>query len=214
MTVKMCIKPFASPISKYTESAGVCRSFQRPSEHKHLHQLKNTSLKKIMPKKPQDVKRVVALENVVSTQKLSNSIVKFHESRYGLRTANQRISSKRNNEFLYDVDRPTSATKVQVKNVGENFMFVCHDEDQEEEKEGGVIDSSPKLSVLKSNNDTRLKANGSCKQKEKTALNIQKLTTDKKDGRETNAIPNGGSGKASAGTMAFVQILLHTLSCG
>lgn len=200
MTVKMCIKPFASPINKFAETAGVCRSFHRHIEDKHLHNLKNTSLKKIMPKKPQNIiKRSVALGNGISTQKVTDSI------RYGLRAANERTPSRKDKEFIYDVDKLASVPKVQVKNVGDNFMFVCHDQDQEEEREGGIVDTPPKLHVPESKNAETLKI--------VQTSNIEKTTTDEKEGNSSNVHTNGRSDQASAGTMAFVQILLHTLSC-
>lgn len=201
MTVKMCIKPFASPINKFAESAGLCRSFHRQVENKHLHHLKNTSLKKTMPKKPQNIKRSV------------DSIVRYPENRYGLRAANERTSSRKNEEFIYDVDKVSSVPEIQAKHVGDNIMFVCHDQNQVEEREGGIVDTPPKLHVLESKYNASLKTAETCKRKGENTLNIEKTTTDEKEGNNINVLENGRSEKASAGTMAFVRILLHTLSC-
>ena len=215
MTVKMCIKPFASPINKFTEPIGVCRSFNRQLVDKHLHAKQNISLKKkVMPKKPQIIRKNGALGSVITTQKLADSIVKFRENRYGLRAANERISSRKENDFIYDVDKLSSVPKVQVKNAGDNFLFVCHDQNQEEEREGGIVETLPKPSVLEGNNNNLgSKEVETGEGKAKNPLNIKKTSVDGKQESNTNFHGNGGSEKASAGTMAFVQILLHTLSC-
>jgi len=207
MTVKMCIKPFASPINKYMEPIGVCRSFNRQLQDKQLHLIKNIAIKKRkdMPKKPPTtIIRNVALGSTNTTQKLSDSLVKFREKRYGLRAANERVSSKKNNDFIYNEDKVATAPKVEVKNAGDNLLFVCHDEDHEE-REGGITETVPKQSALRASNN----------QGEASELNAEpkKTSTDIKYESTNNFEANGRSEKASAGTMAFVQILLHTLSC-
>jgi len=148
-----------------------------------------------MPKKNVTI-RNVALGN--STQQLPNSLSKLRDTKYGLRAANERTSSK-NKDFIYDVDKLSStAQKVQVKTDGDSLRFISHASNEEEELEGGILEhAATKQSPVKSvPNQGLLLA----------------------DANKTNEITNNfhakdGSEKASAGTMAFVQILLHTLSC-
>lgn len=209
MTVKMCIKPFASPINKFTESGGVCKSFHRNQvQDKHLHYIKNTNLKKIMPKKPQIINRGVAFGNAITTQKLNESAARY---RHGLRAANERTSTKKDKDFIYNIDKLTSsAPKFQVKNAGDNFMFLCDDQNQEEEREGGIADSPPTLQIPQSRSYTRFEKS---ERKVETLLHNEKTAVDATDSNHNNIIADGNSGKASAGTMLFVNILLHTLSC-
>merc|ERR1712226_1012135 len=58
-----------------------------------------------MPKKPNTtIIRNVAHGSTNTTQKLSDSLVTFRENRYGLRAASERVSSKKDKDFIYDVD--------------------------------------------------------------------------------------------------------------
>jgi len=149
-----------------------------------------------MPKKNVII-RNVALGN--STQNLPNTITKLRDSKYGLRAANERTSSRRDKDFIYDVDKLSSAQKVQVKTDGDSLRFIAQNEN-EEELEGGISEEvAPKQSPVK-------------------LVSNQGLPLVSANNASTNANANNfhvqnGSEKASAGTMAFVQILLHTLSC-
>ena len=200
MTVKMCIKPFPSPINKFSEPIGVSRSFNRTYEDKHLHLIKsNIRKRRDMPKKPQI--RPVLLGSANSTPNLSNPIVKLNGNRYGLRAANERISSKKDKDFIYDDSKLSSAPKVHVKNAGDNLTFIIRDNNQEEEREGGLFESIPKPSF------------GLVKEGSKQLVEAQKTSEDQEKKSVNNFQLNGRSEKAPAGTVAFVQILLHTLSC-
>jgi hypothetical protein len=202
MTVKMCIKqqPFAAPI-------GISRSFRQPDnvdqKLNYLRALKKTNFKKNMPKKPQVI----------------NSIANLRESHYGLRAASERTTSKKDRhfDFEYNVDKLKSAPKVEVKNAGDNFVFVCDDQDQEEEKEGGIAETqSARKDPEKQSNANISPGNVLGTQghhHHHHHNNHQELSTKTTEGHLTHSNKDGGSGKASAGTMAFVTILLHTLSC-
>jgi len=149
-----------------------------------------------MPKKNVII-RNVALEN--STQQLPNSISKLRRdnNKYGLRAANERTSSRRDKDFIYDVDKlPSTAQKVQVKTDGDSLRFISHAANEEEELEGGILEAAAtKQSPVKSFQNNGL-----------PLVDANKAGTN-------NFHAKDGSEKASAGTMAFVQILLHTLSC-
>lgn len=203
----MCIKPYPSPINKYTEPIGVCRSLDRQLQDKHLNLIKNLAIRKRkdMPKKPNTtIIRNVAHGSTNTTQKLSDSLVTFRENRYGLRAASERVSSKKDKDFIYDVDKIASAPKVEVKNLGDNLLFVCPDADVEE-REGGITETVPKQALIVASNNKG----------EESELNAdtKKISAAVKHESINNFQVNGRSEKASAGTMAFVQILLHTLSC-
>jgi len=199
MTVKMCIKPFPSPINKFSEPIGVSRSFNRTFEDKHLRLIKsNIRKRKDMPKKPQI--RPVLLGSANTAPNLSNSIVKLSGNRYGLRTAIERISSKKDKDFIYDDSKLPSIPKVQVKNTGDNLTFYAPN-NQEEEREGGLFETIPKPSLVVDNKSSE------------QLVEAQKKNVDKEKNNAKNFQSNGGSEKAPAGTVAFVQILLHTLSC-
>jgi len=200
MTVKMCIKPFPSPINKFSDPIGVSRSFNHSLEDKHLRLIKsNIRKRKDMPKKPQI--RTVVLGSTNPTPNISNSIVKLNGNRYGLRAANERTSSRKEKEFIYDDNKVSSGPKVQVKNAGDNYTFICHDNNQEEEREGGILETIPKPSLVVVNKGTE------------QVVEAQNKSADEKNKSANNLHLNGRSEKASAGTVAFVQILLHTLSC-
>lgn len=196
----MCIKPYPSPINSFSSeqsNIGVCRSFKNLNDEK-LRIIRNLKIqkKKDMPKKNVII-RNVALGN--STQTLPNTITKLKDSKYGLRAANERTSSRRDKDFIYDVDKLSSAQKVQVKTDGDSLRFIAQNEN-EEELEGGISEEvAPKQSPVK-------------------LVSNQGLPIGSANNASTNANANNfhvqnGSEKASAGTMAFVQILLHTLSC-
>jgi hypothetical protein len=208
MTVKMCIKPFPAPINKFSENIGEYRSFNRSLEDKHLRLIKQSGIKKRkdMPKKPP--MRAVVIESANnSANNLEHSIVKLNGNRYGLRAANERISSRKDKDFIYDDDvKLASAPKVQVKNTGDNLTFIYHDESQEEEREGGIFETIPKRPVVEYK---------SLAPSDKTGHPVDvKNTSVAEKLQSTNKFHlNGRSEKASAGTTAFVQILLHTLSC-
>jgi len=158
-----------------------------------------------MPKKPNTtIIRNVAHGSTNTTQKLSDSLVTFRENRYGLRAASERVSSKKDKDFIYDVDKIASAPKVEVKNLGDNLLFVCPDADVEE-REGGITETVPKQALIVASNNKG----------EESELNAdtKKISAAVKHESINNFQVNGRSEKASAGTMAFVQILLHTLSC-
>ena len=200
MTVKMCIKPFPSPINKFSEPIGVSRSFNRTYEDKHLRLIKsNIRKRKDMPKKPQI--RPVLLGSVNSTPNLSNSIIKLSGNRYGLRAANERISSRKDKDFIYEDNKLLSAPKVQVKSAGDNLAFICQDVNHEEEREGGIIETIPKPSLVVVNDGSEQR------------VQAKKKSEDETKKSANNFQLNGRSEKAPAGTVAFVQILLHTLSC-
>ena len=188
MTVKMCIKqPFAAPI-------GICRSFRQQDnvdkKLNYLRTLKKANFKKTMPKKP---------------------------SHYGLRAASERITSKKDRhfDFEYNVDKLKSAPKVQVKNAGDNFVFVCDDQDQEEEKEGGILGTQSASKDPEKQSNANISSGNvlGTQDHHHHHHHHQELATETKGGHLTHSTKDGGSGKASAGTMAFVTILLHTLSC-
>jgi hypothetical protein len=149
-----------------------------------------------MPKKNVII-RNVALGN--STQQLPNSISKLRgdNNKYGLRAANERTSSRRDKDFIYDVDKlPSTAQKVQVKTDGDSLRFISHAANEEEELEGGILETAAtKQSPVKSFHNNGL-----------PLVDANKASTN-------NFHAKDGSEKASAGTTAFVQILLHTLSC-
>ena len=197
----MCIKPFPSPINSFSSeqsNIGVCRSFNRSfNDDKQLRIIKNLKIqkKKDMPKKNAII-RNVTIGN--STQNLPNSIIKLRDNKYGLRAASERTSSRRNEDFIYDVDKvSSSAQKVQVKTDGDSLRFITNNANQEEELEGGITDA-----VATQKSPVKLVSNQELPSKNASA-NTNGTTFHVKDGSE----------KASAGTMAFVQILLHTLSC-
>jgi len=199
MTVKMCIKPFPSPINKFSDTIGVSRSLNRTLEDKHLRLIKsNIRKKKDMPKKP----RTVILGSNNPSSNVSNSTIKLYGNRYGLRAANERISSRKDKEFIYDDNKvSTAAPNVQVKNAGDSFTFIIKDNNQEEEHEGGIVEPNPKQSLVVSN------------EVDKQLVVPLKESADEKKKITNNFHLDGRSEKASAGTVAFVQILLHTLSC-
>jgi len=123
---------------------------------------------------------------------------------YGLRAPSQRIPTRKED---YDYDNKIAlASKVEVKKSGDNLVFISQGDEQQEEENGGIITACPasndnwnKSSV----EDVTSSLNGHDK---KINLDVNGQYTNK--GQATQ-----GSDKASAGTMAFVQILLHTLSC-
>jgi len=200
MTVKMCIKPFPSPINKFSDTIGVSRSLNRTLEDKHLRLIKsNIRKKKDMPKKPPI--RNVVLGSSNPSSNVSNSTIKLYGNRYGLRAANERISSRKEKEFIYDDNKVNSAPNVQVKNAGDSLTFICQDDNQEEEQDGGIVETNPKQSLVVSNEGVR-----------QLVVPLKESPEEKK--KITNNFHlDGRSEKASAGTVAFVQILLHTLSC-
>merc|ERR1712038_873272 len=121
-----------SPINKFSDTIGVSRSLNRTLEDKHLRLIKsNIRKKKDMPKKP--TIRTVVLGSNNPSSNVSNSTIKLYGNRYGLRAANERISSRKNKEFIYDDNKVSSAPNVQVKNAGDSFTFICQDNNQEEE---------------------------------------------------------------------------------
>ena len=105
--------------------------------------------------------------------------------------------SSQNTVFIYDVDKlPSTAQKVQVKTDGDSLRFISHAANEEEELEGGILETTAtKQSPVKSFHNNGL-----------PLVDANKASTN-------NFHAKDGSEKASAGTMAFVQILLHTLSC-
>ena len=108
---------------------------------------------------------------------------------YGLRAPSQRFPTRKEDDYVYtdnkiSVAPVVVAPKVEVKKSGDNLVFFRHDDEQEEERDGGILNGDNK----KKNSD----------------VNVEHTN-------ESQATV--GSDKASAGTMAFVQILLHTLSC-
>ena len=164
-----------------------------------------------MPKKPQlnnitHKGRVAAvIANTISNQKPppqdSSVLSAIQRSKYGLRAASERTSSKRF-DFVYDTSKAAATTspKIEVKNVGDNFIFVCDDKDQEEEREGGIAENND---VLASPPPQMNNAN----------LPQQKVQSSKQlvDGQDNGHYQR--SGKALAGTEGFVDILLHNLRC-
>jgi hypothetical protein len=209
MTVKMCIKPFPAPINQFSEHIGQYRSFNRPLEDKHLRLIKHSNFKKRkdMPKKPP--MRAVVIESASNaTNNLQHSIVKLNGNRYGLRAASERISSRKDKDFIYDDDvEQTSASKVQVKNEGGNLTFYLpHGQNQEEEREGGIFEAIPKPAVVEYNSE-------GLKDKIEHPVDVKNTCVANKPQSTNKFHSTGRSEKASAGTTAFVQILLHTLSC-
>lgn len=204
MTVKMCIKPYPSPINAFSSeqsNIGVYRSFNRSfNDDKQLRIIRNLKIqkKKDMPKK-NEIIRKVALGN--STPNLPSSIINPRDNKYGLRAANERTSSRRDKDFIYDVDKvSSSAQKVQVKTDGDSLRFITNNANQEEELEGGIKDAA---TTQKS--PVKLVSN--------QGLPLENATNATANTNGTAFHVKDGSEKASAGTMAFVQILLHTLSC-
>jgi len=151
-----------------------------------------------MPKKNEIIRKAV-LGN--STPNLPSSIINSRDNKYSLRAANERTSSRRDKDFIYDVDKlSSSAQKVQVKTDGDSLRFIANNANQEEELEGGITDA---LATQKS--PVKLVTN--------QGLPLENVTNSSANTNGTTFHVKDGSEKASAGTMAFVQILLHTLSC-
>ena len=195
MTVKMCIKPYASPFENFTDSIGASRAFNRNHEDKNLH-VKRAIFKRknTMPKTTNNI-----IKDVITQ---GNTVRKL----YGLRAPSQRIPTRKEDDYVYNDNRITVAPKIEVKKSGDNLVFLRQDVEQQEERDGGITTAcpAPKDNWKKSSvEDVNSSLNG-----EDTKINLDANAqyTNKSQAPE-------GSDKASAGTMAFVQILLHTLSC-
>ena len=195
MTVKMCIKPYASPFENFTDSIGASRAFNRNHEDKNLH-VKRAIFKRknTMPKTTNNI-----IKDVITQ---GNNVRKL----YGLRAPSQRIPTRKEDDYVYNDNRIALAPKIEVKKSGDNLVFLRQDVEQQEERDGGITTAcpAPKDNWKKSSvEDVNSSLNGEDK---KINLDVNAQYTNKSQATE-------GSDKASAGTMAFVQILLHTLSC-
>jgi len=195
MTVKMCIKPYASPFENFSDSIGVSGAFNRNNQDRNLH-VKRAIFKRksTMPKTTNNtIKDVITQGNTV--RKL-----------YGLRAPSQRIPTRKEDDYVFTDNKIALAPRVEVKKSGDNLVFFRQDDEQQEERDGGIVTAypAPKDDWKKSNvEDVNSNLNGDDK---KINLDVNAQYTNKSQATE-------GSDKASAGTMAFVQILLHTLSC-
>ena len=195
MTVKMCIKPYASPFENFTDSIGASRAFNRNHEDKNLH-VKRAIFKRksTMPKTTNNI-----IKDVITQ---GNTVRKL----YGLRAPSQRIPTRKEEDYVYNNNKIALAPKVEVKKSGDNLVFIRQDVEQHEERDGctTTVFPAPKDHWKKSSaEDVNSSLNGEDK---KINLDVNAQCTNKSQATE-------GSDKASAGTMAFVQILLHTLSC-
>ena len=195
MTVKMCIKSHASPFENFSDSIGVSGAFNRSHQDRNL-QLKRAIIKRknTMPKTTNNI-----IKDVITQ---GNTVRKL----YGLRAPSQRIPTRKEEDYVYNNNKIALAPKVEVKKSGDNLVFIRQDVEQNEEKDGGIttICPAPKDNWKKSSVEV---ANSSLYVDDKKInLDVNSQCTNKSQATE-------GSDKASAGTMAFVQILLHTLSC-
>ena len=195
MTVKMCIKSHASPFENFSDSIGVSGAFNRSHQDRNL-QVKRAIFKRknTMPKTTNNI-----IKDVITQ---GNTVRKL----YGLRAPSQRIPTRKEDDYVYNDNKIALAPKVEVKKSGDNLVFFRQDNELQEERDGGLITAfpAPKDHWKKSSaEDVDSSLNGEDK---KINLDVNAQYTNKSQANE-------GSDKASAGTMAFVQILLHTLSC-
>ena len=124
MTVKMCMDSPAGSIDKdrSIEMEGIYRRLDQQISDQNLRYLKKAKLKMIMLKKSKLVKTKVQIGSAVNALSGPSLLSSHHRIHYGLNgTITRRpLKNGKHLHLLHNVDNHTTASKVQVKNMGDS----------------------------------------------------------------------------------------------